>query len=88
MRLLRLLPVALFAGFLSLHAARPAHAATIAAFTQQAFKAAQDADQPILVDVSATWCPTCTQQKPIIDRLFATPEFSKLVIRRWRAFMV
>ena len=88
MHLLRLLPVALFAGFLSLHAARPAHAATIAAFTQQAFKAAQDADQPILVDISATWCPTCAQQKPIIDRLFATPEFSKLVIRRWCTFMV
>ncbi len=80
MRLLRLLPVALFAGFLSLHAARPAHAATVDAFTQQVFKAAQDADQPILVDISATWCPTCAQQKPIIDSLSATPEFSKLVI--------
>lgn len=80
MRLLRLLPVALFTGFLSLPAVTPAHAATVAAFTQQAFKAAQAADLPILVDISATWCPTCAQQKPIIDSLAATPEFSKLVI--------
>jgi thioredoxin 1 len=79
MRLLRFLP-ALLAGFLSLNAVVSARAASVAPFTEQAFKSAQADGQPILVDISATWCPTCAQQKPIIDGLAATPEFSKLVI--------
>ncbi len=80
MRFLRLLPVALLTGFLSLHGAAFARAATVAPFTEQAFKSAQADGQPILVDISATWCPTCTQQKSIIDSLAATPGFEKLVI--------
>lgn len=80
MRFLRFLPAALLAGFLSLHGAAAAHAATVAPFTEQAFKSAQSDGQPILVDISATWCPTCAQQKPIIDSLAATPAFAKLVI--------
>ncbi len=79
MRLLRFLP-ALVAGFVSLHAGAPAHAASVAPFTEQAFQAAQAQGAPILVDISATWCPTCAKQKPIIDRLAATPEFADLVI--------
>lgn len=80
MRFLRLLPIALLTGFLSLHGAASARAATVAPFTEQAFKSAQADGQPILVDISATWCPTCAQQKPIIDSLAATPAFAKLVI--------
>ena len=80
MRFLRFLPIALLAGFLSLHGAASALAATVAPFTEQAFKSAQADGQPILVDISATWCPTCAQQKPIIDSLAATPAFAKLVI--------
>jgi thioredoxin 1 len=80
MRFLRFLPAALLAGFLSLHGAASAHAATVAPFTEQAFKSAQAEGLPILVDISATWCPTCAQQKPIIDSLAATPAFAKLVI--------
>ena len=80
MRLFRFLPVTLFAGFLSLHAAASARAATVAPFTEQAFKSAQADGKPILIDISATWCPTCAQQKPIIDSLAATPAFANLVI--------
>ncbi|OYV41396.1 MAG: thiol reductase thioredoxin [Rhodospirillales bacterium 20-64-7] len=80
MRFLGFLPAALLAGFLSLHGAASARAATVEQFTEQAFKAAQADGQPILVDISAPWCPTCAQQKPIIDRLAATPAFAKLVI--------
>lgn len=79
MRLLRFLP-ALVAGFISLQAGLPARAASVAPFTEQAFQAAQAQGAPILVDISATWCPTCAKQKPIIDRLAATPEFANLVI--------
>jgi len=80
MRFLRFLPAALLTGFLSLHGVASARAATVAPFTEQAFKSAQADGQPILVDISATWCPTCAQQKPIIDSLAATPAFANLII--------
>ncbi len=80
MRLLCFLPTAVLVGLLSLQGTVSAYAATVAPFTEQAFKSAQADDQPILVDISATWCPTCAQQKPIIDNLAATPAFANLVI--------
>lgn len=80
MRFLRFLPAALLAGLMLLQGAAHVRAATVAPFTEQAFKSAQADGQPILVDISATWCPTCAQQKPIIDSLAATPAFAKLVI--------
>lgn len=36
------------------------------AFTKQAFMAAQEAGKPILVHVTAPWCPTCRAQKPVV----------------------
>jgi len=80
MRFLRFLSAALLAGFMSLHGIASASAATVAPFTEPAFKSAQADGLPILVDISATWCPTCAQQKPIIDSLSATPAFANLVI--------
>lgn len=35
-------------------------------FTEARFKALQAQDQPILIDISATWCPTCKRQKAIL----------------------
>jgi len=80
MRYLRFLPTVILAGFLSLHGIVPASAATAVPFTEAAFKSAQADGLPILVDISAPWCPTCAQQKPIIDSLAATPAFAQLVI--------
>lgn len=37
-----------------------------------AFEAAQAAGSPILVHVTAPWCPTCKAQKPTVDRLEST----------------
>ncbi len=34
-----------------------------------AFEAAQTAGAPILVHVTAPWCPTCKAQKPTVDKL-------------------
>lgn len=34
-----------------------------------AFEAAQSAGSPILVHVTAPWCPTCKAQKPTVDKL-------------------
>jgi len=45
-----------------------------------AFAAAQAAGKPILVEVTAPWCPTCKAQKPIISGLAAKPKFKDLVV--------
>jgi len=44
------------------------------------FAAAQQAGSRILIDISATWCPTCKAQKPIIEGLSAQPENADLII--------
>lgn len=41
-------------------------------FDAKAFQQAQAAGQPILVDVAASWCPTCAKQKPVIQGLEAS----------------
>ena len=48
-----------------------AAAATVAAqaasrFDAKAFEAAQATGRTILIDVTAPWCPTCRQQRPIL----------------------
>ena len=37
-------------------------------FDDQSFKQAQAAGKTILVDVTASWCPTCRQQRPSLSR--------------------
>jgi thiol-disulfide isomerase/thioredoxin len=48
-------------------------------FDQSAFEAAQAAGKPILVEVSASWCPICKAQAPILSRLRTDPRFKELV---------
>jgi thioredoxin len=48
-------------------------------FDQAAFAAAQQAGKPILVHVTAPWCPTCKAQAPILSRLMSDPRFKNLV---------
>ena len=38
-------------------------------FDRAKFDAALAQGQPVIVDFSASWCPTCKQQKPIVDGL-------------------
>jgi thiol-disulfide isomerase/thioredoxin len=38
-------------------------------FDAKAFKQAQAVGKTILVDVTAPWCPTCRQQRPIIHEI-------------------
>jgi thioredoxin 1 len=47
-------------------------------FNQKAFEAAQAAGKPILVEVTAPWCPVCKAQAPILSRLKADPRFKDL----------
>lgn len=58
----------------------PALAAAPKPFDAAAFAAAQAAGKPILVEVTAPWCPTCKAQKPIISGLAAKPKFKDLVV--------
>jgi thiol-disulfide isomerase/thioredoxin len=55
---------------------------TTVPYTADAFKAAQAAGAPILVEIHAVWCPTCKAQKPILDKLTADPKFKDLKIFR------
>jgi thioredoxin len=58
----------------------PAFAATELPFTQAAFSAAQKSNEPILVWVHATWCPTCAKQAPILAKLEAEPAHERLKV--------
>jgi thioredoxin 1 len=60
----------------------PALAATAVPFSAEAFKAAQAAGGPILVEIHADWCPTCKVQGPILDKLTADPKFKDMKIFR------
>ncbi|MDH6230759.1 thioredoxin 1 [Mesorhizobium soli] len=57
-----------------------ASAAERKTFDAAAFEAAQQQGARILVDIWASWCPTCRAQKPIIDHLAEQPANSDLVI--------
>ncbi len=71
-----------FAAALALIVVLPlaASAAEVEPFTPAAFDAARAAGKPILVDVSAPWCPTCKAQRPILSNLEAQPKFKDLVV--------
>jgi thioredoxin 1 len=51
-----------------------------AKFTQAAFDAAQAAGKPVVVEVTAPWCPTCKAQAPIINSLMAKPEMKGVTL--------
>ncbi len=38
-------------------------------FDAKAFQQAQTAGKTVLVDVTASWCPTCRQQRPIVQEI-------------------
>ena len=64
----------------TLGSASPGLAAERVPFDQSRFAAAQEAGKPILVDIAASWCPTCQAQKPIISEIMAKSEYATLVV--------
>jgi len=70
----------LLAGFALTLAATPFMAAVApvaaldkAPFDAKAFEDAQAAGKPILVEVTAPWCPTCKAQAPIVAEIMREP---------------
>lgn len=49
-------------------------------FSEPAFEAAQKSGKPILIEVSAPWCPICKAQKSILAKLSSDPRFKDLEI--------
>jgi thioredoxin 1 len=49
-------------------------------FAAADFAAAQAEDKAILIDVTASWCPTCRAQKPILASLLGEARFAEFVL--------
>lgn len=56
-----------------------ADAVAAVAFDQAAYDAALAAGEPMLVEISAPWCPTCRAQKEVLAKLLVDPKFADLV---------
>jgi thioredoxin 1 len=73
----------LFIGALALGATltlSPLASAMSETYDQKAFAAAQAAGKPILLHITAPWCPTCKAQKPILSKLESAPKFKDLLV--------
>lgn len=57
-----------------------AEAATLAFYSPSRFAQAQAQGRHILVDVSASWCSSCTLQSPALGKLEENPAFRDLII--------
>jgi thioredoxin 1 len=68
------------AGLLLAASLAPVAAGETRPFSDPAFAAAQKSGKPILVEVSAPWCPICRTQKPILAKLASEPRFKDLQI--------
>lgn len=55
-------------------------AGDIKPFDQSAFDKLTHAGKPVVLDISATWCPTCKAQKPIIDSLMKQPAYKDVTL--------
>ena len=58
----------------------PAQATEAVAFTADSFSAAQAAGKPILIDITASWCPTCKAQAPVIQELTTRGAYKNVVV--------
>lgn len=57
-----------------------AMAGEIKPFSQQEFDQLTKAGKPVVLDISAPWCPTCKAQKPIIDGLMQQPAYKDVTL--------
>ena len=57
-----------------------AMAGEIKPFNQKDFDALTASGKPVVLDISATWCPTCKAQKPIVDSLMKQPAYKDVTL--------
>lgn len=57
-----------------------AMAGEIKPFNQKDFDKLTQEGKPVVLDISATWCPTCKEQKPIIDGLMKQPAYKDVTL--------
>ncbi len=55
-------------------------AGEIVPYEASRFSAAQAEGKPILIHVTAPWCPTCRAQHPVVSDLAAAPDNAQLVV--------
>ncbi len=55
-------------------------AGEIKPFDQSAFDKLTHEGKPVVLDISATWCPTCKAQKPIIDGLMKQSAYKDVTL--------
>ncbi|MEM7192183.1 MAG: thioredoxin family protein, partial [Pseudomonadota bacterium] len=63
-------------------ATMPAMAKEPQAYSPDALAAAQATGKPVLVDVFASWCPTCRRQHVILAGLYEEPKYKNLIVLR------
>lgn len=61
-------------------ASTSALALTTKPFDAAAMVADQKAGKPVMLEVSAPWCPTCKVQKSVISTLAKNPAYAKMTI--------
>lgn len=57
-----------------------AMAGDVRPFNQQEFEKLSTEGKSVVLDVSATWCPTCRAQKPIIDSLMKQSSYKDVTV--------
>ena len=57
-----------------------AMAGDIKPFSQQEFDQLTHEGKPVVLDISASWCPTCKAQKPIIEGLMKQPAYKDVTL--------
>ena len=68
------------AGLLTSVIAFAAQAAEKVNYDAKSFATAQAAGRPILVEIRASWCPTCKAQEPILGNLEKHDRFRNLLV--------
>ena len=55
-------------------------AGDIKPFSQAEFDRLAQEGKPVVLDISATWCPTCKAQQPIVEGLMKQPAYMDVTL--------
>ncbi len=77
---MRMASIVRFAAAAALALAAATASAREVPFTRAAFDQAIAAGQPVIVDIQASWCPTCKAQKPIVESLLQDPKMKNVTL--------